>query len=97
MNTDALTDRQKEYLVVFASLLMTKGRPPTLQELATRMGVGANAARNVLQMLVKNGFLRTHERGATPTYRLTTYGCKLAKIRQTDICPNCNALRRKTA
>lgn len=92
-----LTDRQKEYLVVFAAMLLAKGSPPTLQEIADRMGVGANAARNVLQLLVKNGFLHTSPRGAAPTYRLTNHGCRLARIRTTDICPSCNALRRKTA
>lgn len=54
-----LTDRQKEFLEAFRSLLSTRGRPPSVRDLALHFRIQVSAAFRHLKVLASRGFLES--------------------------------------
>ncbi len=57
MNEEALTEKQRETLVVLRRVKEQNGMPPTLRELEVHLGVTSNAVRSRLNGLAAKGFL----------------------------------------
>jgi repressor LexA len=62
-NTQELTAKQREILEAVQDWIQERGRPPTLREMANRMGVSStNAIRDHLRVLETKGYLKREAR-----------------------------------
>jgi repressor LexA len=62
-DTQQLTTKQREILEAVQSWIETHGRPPTLREMAVKMGVSStNAIRDHLRVLEAKGYLKREAR-----------------------------------
>ncbi len=79
---EKLTARQEEVLAAVKELTAERGWPPTVRELARRLGVGPRAAFEHLAALVRKGYIDKEEgrpralaaAGKTPTLELPLLG-----------------------
>lgn len=56
------TQRQQQVLELIVEELQVNGRPPTLREIGTRLGIGStNAVRSLLTALEKKGYIKRRE------------------------------------
>jgi repressor LexA len=87
-----LTEKQAQCLRVIRDSVASKGRPPTLRELADTLGIAMTAAKSRIQGLITKGYVqraahRSRALRVAPTIPLFGPGPKGVAVRIGELAP----------
>jgi len=77
---EAITDPQAETLRMISELIAQQGFPPTMKELADRLGISGASVHDQINQLVRKGYLRREPRKARGI-AITEKGRKITDLR----------------